>query len=119
MPPLDPNLSEQDVSQALQGTLEVVDTLRVIDKRNNLVARGGFMLNMAFLDGDQLAVRERFWALFDHYCRVLPLQEMVWWRLAAPRPGGVSGLASPLEENENRTIAARGDSGEGAAADAF
>lgn len=86
MPPFDPNLSEQDVSQALQGTLEVVDTLRVIDKRNNLVARGGFMLNMAFLDGDQLAVRERFWALFDHYCSVVPLQEMVWWRIGRPLP---------------------------------
>ncbi len=32
--PLAPKLSEQDVSQALQGTLQVVDTLRVIDKRN-------------------------------------------------------------------------------------
>ena len=79
-------LTEKDVQNALQGTLDMVDALRVTDNRDNLIARGGFMLNMVFLDGDQPEVRERFWRLFELYCSVIPLKEMVWWWNGRPQP---------------------------------
>lgn len=79
-------LTEQDVHNALHTTMELVDTLRVTNTVDRLVARGGFTFNMVFLDGDQPEVRQRFWQLFDHYCSVAPMKEMVWWWNGRPLP---------------------------------
>lgn len=78
------DLSASEAMDAYRYLFDLVNRIRIKNDDDRLAARAGWCINLVFHEGDTLAVRERAWQLFDHYCANVDMDQMVYWHGGMP-----------------------------------
>ncbi|MCC4589590.1 DUF3396 domain-containing protein [Xanthomonas campestris pv. cannae] len=98
-------LSTREAQEALKATFDILDALVVRNKVGRVVARAGWTIDLVFLEGDTLPVRERAWKLFELYCSMVKPEEMVFWWGGKPVSLTSKTAANKLEKLRHNSTA--------------
>lgn len=77
--PFELPLDQPEAMEALKEDFSILDALVVKNQIGRVAARAGWTIDLVFLEGDTLAVRERAWQVFELYLSVVKPKDMVFW----------------------------------------
>jgi len=77
-------LSTKEMQTALGATLDILRALVLKNQFGCICARGGWTIEMSFLEGDTLPVRQRAWQVLDSFVEAVGAEKLAIWREGAP-----------------------------------
>ena len=98
-------LKEHDTRKAGEATLAILEALVLKNRSGRIAARAGWTIDLVFLEGDSLPVRERAWQVFELFCEVVRPEPLVYWH--GGRPALLTSAVSQkkLAEQRQRSVA--------------
>jgi Protein of unknown function (DUF3396) len=82
----DSTFTDKEATAAYRSLFKTAKAIVVKNKYDRVAARVGWSINLVFLEGDTVAVRERAWQVFDFFCSVVDPNLLVYWHGGMPTP---------------------------------
>jgi len=78
-------ITTRQLKEATAATLDILRALVIKDTDGDIVARAGWTIELVFLEGDTLPVRQRAWQVVDAFIETVGAENLVYWRGGAPK----------------------------------